>query len=126
MVFHHSNGVSRGWNAAFGENSASMAEVSATMPQPSPPIFASTSMSLGQNSLPGGMQQSYSMPPNMPPLSGATSSQMVSNSVDEPSFVTSNMWRESIANTYERGALKRGWEDQSTFFADPVQSKRAR
>ena len=44
----------------------------------------------------------------------------------EPSFVTSNMWRESIANTYERGQLKRGWDQQSSFLVDPVQSKRLR
>ena len=117
----------RGWNAAFGEHSASMAEVSATIAQQSPPLYAPTSLGMQSHSpLPGIVQANYTMPSSIPPLPRSNTSQIPTMSSSEPSFVTSNMWRESVANTYDRAPLKRGWDQQSSLLVDPMQSKRSR
>lgn len=125
------NKILRGWNAAFGENSASMAEVSATVSQQSPPIYHPTSLGnlnppyLSNNNL---QQQPYSIPPSIPPLPQQKNPVQMptSSTAGEPSFVTSSMWRDSLANTWDRSGLKRGWDTQDSYFGDPVQTKRSR
>ncbi|KAG8527142.1 uncharacterized protein KY384_008571 [Bacidia gigantensis] len=115
------------WNAAFGENSASMAEMSVTVSQQSPPLYHPTTLGI-QNHTPmnTAMPQHYSLTPEIPPLPRSNSNQFSTNTSGDPSFVTSNMWRDTIANTYDRSALKRGWDNQSSYLDDPVQTKRAR
>ena len=119
--------ICRGFNAAFGENSASMADVSATVAQQSPPLFQSASTYLQSHTpMNSGIPQPYSIPPSIPPLPRSDSNAHISASSGmEPSFVTSHMFRESIANTYDRSALKRGW-DQTSYLGDPMQAKRIR
>lgn len=117
----------RGWNAAFGENSASMAEISATVSQQSPPLYHPTSLGLPPQSAMGStVQQPYSIPPHIPPLPQQTPNQMSNGVSNEPSFVSPSMWRDSIASTWDRTGMKRGWDDQNSYFADSMPAKRTR
>lgn len=120
------------WNTAFGTPSAAMVSTTMSMPQQSSPdLYPPSSLSTHpvpslqpQQSYP---DQTYSVPPEVPSLSRVqTAPQLPAFTSPAPSFVTSSMWRDTVASTYDPRALKRGWDTDSPFFNDQVQVKRSR
>ena len=123
---------SSSWNAAFGTPTATMVSTTMSMPQQSSPdLYPPSSLSTHpipslqtQQSYP---EQTYSVPPEMPSLSRVqTAPQLPAFTSPAPSFVTSSMWRDTVASTYDSRALKRGWDTDSSFYNDQVQVKRSR
>lgn len=117
------------WNTAF-ETPPSVIDASNNSLAPhSPPLYAP--LSVGSNDLPplhdNMQQQHYSAASSMAPLSRVqpVSSQSSYTSAG-PSFVTSSMWRDTVANTYDPNGLKRRWDIGSSFLTDPAQAKRPR
>lgn len=105
-----------------------MAEITATVSQQSPPLYPPADMGMHNEAMLGnsGMHHPYAIPPEIPPLPHQNTSHLSSAGTTEPSFVSSSMWRDSIANAFDRSGLKRGWDDQNSYFTGAVPSKRAR
>ncbi|KAL8828983.1 MAG: hypothetical protein Q9170_006362 [Blastenia crenularia] len=118
------------WNTAFGTPASTISN-SMTGGQPSPPMYtpnsiASYDMSHVKESM-QQQQQQYPMPTTMAPMQQVQPSpQMPSYSNTTPSFVTPNMWRDTVANTYDPGGMKRRWESDSSHLIDIVSPKRVR
>ncbi|KAK4691218.1 hypothetical protein P7C71_g5734, partial [Lecanoromycetidae sp. Uapishka_2] len=119
------------WNTAFLSPAAASAAPSNSLPQQSPPIYPPSSMSSQpipslqhQQSYP---EQSYSSQSTAPSLSRVNTAPHISSySSPAPSFVTSSMWRDTVASTYDPGGLKRRYDSDSNFLLDTVQNKRTR
>lgn len=104
-----------------------MAEISATVSQQSPPLYHPTSLGMPTQSPMGqAVQQPYAIPPHIPPLPQTNTNPMPNGVNNEPSFVSPSMWRDSIASTWDRAGMKRGWDDQNSYFADSIPAKRTR
>lgn len=117
------------WTAAFGTSSSMLGATNHQLSEPSPPLYTPTSV--GSHDLPplhDAMQrQQYAVQSSMPPLSRIQSvPSQPSYTSAGPSFVTSSMWRDTVANTYDPGGLKRRWDMESNFLIEPVPSKRSR
>ena len=118
------------WNTAFGTPTSTMSASMNTNSHPSPPVY--TPSSVGSNDLSHisdsiqQQQQQYPMQSTMAPLPQVQPAPyMPSYAMTTPSFVTSSMWRETVANSYDPGD-KRRWDIESSFLADTVSPKRAR
>ena len=121
------------WSTAFGTSSGSSAipPASGSISQHSPPLYTSSAISTHpissiQSSIPQ-QQQSYPFTSSMPPLSRVqTAPQISPYTTPTPSFVTSSMWRDTVASTYDSAGLKRRWGggDDSSFLLDTTQTKR--
>ncbi|KAL2052535.1 hypothetical protein ABVK25_007095 [Lepraria finkii] len=120
------------WNTAFGLPATVMASATTPMPQQSsPPLFPPSSLSSAMSSLQTHQlypEQSFSMPSDIPSLSRVqTAPQQPAYASPAPSFVTPSMWRDTVASTYDPGALKRRhWDTDSDFVNNPGQVKRPR
>ncbi|KAL9581303.1 MAG: hypothetical protein Q9212_003979 [Teloschistes hypoglaucus] len=118
------------WNTAFGTPQTSI-QNSINSSQPSPPMYtppsvASYDMSHVTESM-QQQQQQFPMQTTMAPIQPVQPApQMPSYANPTPSFVTSSMWRDTVANTYDPGGQKRLWDLESSFLADTVAPKRAR
>lgn len=118
------------WNTAF-PTPASMINNNVNGSQPSPPIYtpnsvASHDMAHVSESM-QQQQQQYPMQSTMAPLQQVQPApQMSSYASTAPSFVTPNMWRDTVANTYDPGGMKRRWEMDSSHLIDIVSPKRVR
>ncbi|KAL8802397.1 MAG: hypothetical protein Q9200_006590 [Gallowayella weberi] len=121
------------WNTAFGTPSAAI-QNSMMHSQPSPPIY--TPNSIGSYDMPHvnesmqQQQQQYPMQSTMAPLQQVQPApQMPHYGTPAPSFVTSSMWRDTVASTYDPGGMKRRWEAEDSFLngvIDTVSPKRVR
>lgn len=123
------------WNTAFGGASAAIPAISSSIAQQSPPPYTPSSMTSQttpslQKSMPQ-QQHSYPITSTVPTLSRQQNSSQLpgytTHIPSTPSFVTSSMWRDTVASTYDPGVLKRRWNgggDDSNFPLDNVQSKR--
>lgn len=102
--------------------------------QPSPPIY--TPNSIGSYDMPHvnesmhQQQQQYPMQSTMAPLQQVQPApQMPQYATPAPSFVTSSMWRDTVASTYDPGGMKRRWDAEDSFLngvIDSVSPKRVR
>ncbi|KAL9599668.1 MAG: hypothetical protein Q9219_003656 [cf. Caloplaca sp. 3 TL-2023] len=118
------------WNTAFG-TPASTVSNSLNSGQPSPPMYTPNSVASHDmahvNESVRQQQQQYPMQSTMAPLQQIQPSpQMPSYASTSPSFVTSSMWRDTVANTYDPGGMKRRWEMDSSHLIDIVSPKRVR
>lgn len=118
------------WTTAFG-TPASMISNTMNVGQPSPPMYtpnsvashdlAHVSESMQQQ------QQQYPMQTTMAPLQQVQPSPpMPAYGGTTPSFVTPNMWRDTVASTYDAGGMKRRWEMDSSHLIEIVSPKRVR
>lgn len=107
------------WNTAFGTPTST---ATSSVPQPSPPLFPPTStMSHDISNYQDTMQQQqqYGIPssvasvPQVQPVS-----QMPSYNAMAPNFVTSSMWRDTVASTYDTGGNKRSWDTEPPYLVD--------
>lgn len=126
------NKLNSQWNTAFGPPNGLVSPRTVPMPQPSPPLY--TSSTIGSHELPPlhdamqpQTQQQYSVQSSIAPIptipeAPAVMSQPSYNS-PSPSFVTSSMWRDTVANTYDPGGHKRRWEVDTNFLVDLTQPK---
>lgn len=126
------NKLNSQWNTAFGTSNDLVSTRTIPMPQPSPPLY--TSSAIGSHELPPThdamqrqTQQQYSVQSSIAPIpvipeASAVMSQP-SYTSPSPSFVTSRMWRDTVANTYDPGGLKRRWEVETNFLVDLTQPK---
>lgn len=119
------NKVNSQWNTAFGTSNDLVSTSTLPVPQPSPPLY--TSSAIGSHELPPlhdtmqrPTQQQYSVQSSIE--APAVMSQP-SYSSPSPSFVTSSMWRDTVANTYDPGGHKRRWEVETNFLVDITQAK---
>lgn len=118
------------WNTAFGTSQTNTQNMMNSS-QPSPPVYtppsvASYDMSHVTESM-QQQQQQFPMQSTMAPIQPVQPApQMPSYANPTPSFVTSSMWRDTVANTYDPGGTKRLWDLESSFLADTVAPKRAR
>lgn len=117
------------WTTAFDTPASMIGANSTQLSEPSPPLY--TPVSVGSHDLPpphdAMQQQQYPIQSSMPPLSRVQSvPSQPSYTSAGPSFVTSSMWRDTVANTYDPGGLKRRWDMESTFLIEPVPTKRTR
>lgn len=123
------NKSSSQWNTAFETPPSIIDANNSSLPQSSPPLYTPSSMGSSDLSLlhDSMQQQQYSPASSMAPLSQIqpTSSQPSYTSAGH-SFVTSSMWRDTVASTYDPNGLKRRWDIESSFLIDPVQQKRPR
>lgn len=127
------NKLNSQWNTAFGTSNGLVSTGTVTMPQPSPPLY--TSSAIGSHELPPlhdvmqrQTQQQYSVQSSTAPISAIPEAPAVisqpSYTSQSPSFVTSSMWRETVANTYDPGGHKRRWEaETNNFLVDLTQPK---
>ncbi|KAI4207254.1 MAG: hypothetical protein LQ348_000639 [Seirophora lacunosa] len=120
-------GIFDQWNTAF-PTPASMMSNTMNGSQPSPPIYtpnsiASQDMAHVNESI-QQQQQQYPMQCTMPPLQQVQPSPSYPSTA--PSFVTPNMWRDTVANTYDPGGMKRRWEMDSSHLIEIVSPKRVR
>ncbi|KAL9003934.1 MAG: hypothetical protein Q9188_003228 [Gyalolechia gomerana] len=118
------------WDNAFGTPASTISN-SINGGQPSPPMY--TPNSVASHDVPHisesmqQQQQQYPMQSTMAPLQQVQPSpQMPSFASTAPSFVTSSMWRDTVANTYDPGGMKRRWETDSSHLIDIVSPKRVR
>ena len=116
------------WTTAF-ETPSSIVNVSSNLAQSSSPLYTPTA--LGSHDLPplndAMQQQQYSASLSMAPLSRMQSVlPQPSYTSAGPSFVTSSMWRDTVASTFDPEGLKRRCDMESSFLIDPVQQKRSR
>ncbi len=117
------------WNAAFGIDARTV-----TVPQPSPPLYTPSSigshdLSPLHDTIQQQQGQHYPVRSSITPISQpqtvpATSQPSYTSA--GPSFVTSSMWRDTVANTYDPGGHKRRWDMEAIFLVDPPQSKGSR
>lgn len=124
------NKLNSQWNTAFGTSNDLVSTRPVSVPQPSPPLY--TSSAIGSHALPHlhdvamqrPTQQQYSSITPIPaiPEAPAVMSQP-SYTSPSPSFVTSSMWRDTVANTYDPGGHKRRWEVETNFLVDLTQPK---
>ena len=122
------------WHTAFGTPTNSFTD--ASVPQPSPPMITPTSISshdftqFSGDTLPSQQPATaqYNMTPTTSPAMLHTHSMpsVPSYSVTSPSFVTSSMWRDTVASTFNSGGTKRGWDVDPPYIAEPFSNKRAR
>lgn len=125
------------WNTAFGTSGLDSTRT-VPMPQPSPPLY--TSSAIGSHELPPlhdamqrQTQQQYSVQSSIAPIPAIPAIPAIpeapavmsqpSYTSPSPSFVTSSMWRETVANTYDPGGHKRRWEVETNFLVDLTQPK---
>lgn len=125
----HANANDSQWNNVFGPAAAPTSQTNLAMPQQSPPIYPPSTSSQMPHTL-YLPQHSYPLQSNMPSLSRhQTAPQLPVYPAPAPSFVTSSMWRDTVASTYDPAGNKRRWdmEENGTFHMDnPVQKKRSR
>ena len=69
-------------------------------------------------------QHQYSMPTTMAsiPQVQPVTTQMPTYDPTGPNFVTSSMWRDTVASTYDPGGNKRRWDVDSSYLVDPAQA----
>lgn len=118
------------WNTAF-PTPASMISNTMNGSQPSPPMYTPNSVASHDmayvNECMQQQQQQYPMQSTMAPLQQVQPApEMPSCSTTEPLFVTSNMWRDTVASTYGAGGMKRQREMDSSHLIDIVSPKRIR
>ena len=113
------------WTTAFGTPTST---TTSSMPQPSPPLFTPAPMishDLPNFQDPIQQQQQYSIPPSvtsMPQVQPV--SQIPRHSSIAPNFVTSSMWRDTVASTYDTGGNKRSWDTEPPYLVDSGQSNK--
>ncbi|KAL8766939.1 MAG: hypothetical protein Q9209_006420 [Squamulea sp. 1 TL-2023] len=124
------------WNTAFGTPANTIQNSSVIHNQPSPPIY--TPNSIGSYDMPHvnesiqQQQQQYPMQSTMAPLQQCQPAPQIpqyANTTPTPSFVTSSMWRDTVASTYDPGGIKRRWDAEDSFLngvIDTVSPKRVR
>ncbi|KAL8753108.1 MAG: hypothetical protein Q9199_005279 [Rusavskia elegans] len=124
------------WNTAFPTPASTMQNGSMIHNQPSPPIY--TPNSIGSYDMPHvnesiqQQQQQYPMQSTMAPLQlcqPAPQMPQHATTTPTPSFVTSSMWRDTVASTYDPGGMKRRWDAEDSFLSgviDTVSPKRIR
>ncbi|CAL8575136.1 hypothetical protein XPA_001078 [Xanthoria parietina] len=124
------------WNTAFPTPASTMQNGSMIHSQPSPPIY--TPNSIGSYDMPHvnesiqQQQQQYPMQSTMAPLQQcqpALQMPQYATTTPTPSFVTSSMWRDTVASTYDPGGMKRRWDAEDSFLSgviDTVSPKRIR
>lgn len=124
----HADSSNSQWNNAFGPGAASTSPNNLSLPQHSPPIYTPPSSQQPQSYY--QQPASYPVHSSVPSLSRhQTAPQLPAHTVPTPSFVTSSMWRDTVASTYDPAANKRRWdlEENGTFQMDnPVLKKRSR
>ena len=119
------------WTNAFGTPYSVVGTSPNPISQPSTPLYTPTSIeSYDLPPLPDELQQQqsqYTVPPSIPPSSHMQHmpSRTTYTSAG-PSFVTSTMWQDTVASTYDSNVLKRRWDAVSHFLTDSVQPKRSR
>ncbi|KAL8732632.1 MAG: hypothetical protein Q9166_002607 [cf. Caloplaca sp. 2 TL-2023] len=121
------------WNTAFGTPATTTQNI-VNHSQPSPPIY--TPNSIASYDMPHvsesiqRQQQQYPMQSTMAPLPQVQPApQMPQYATPTPSFVTSSMWRDTVASTYDPGGMKRRWDAEDSFLngvIDTVSPKRVR
>ncbi|KAF6233432.1 hypothetical protein HO173_008364 [Letharia columbiana] len=117
------------WNNAFGPAADSTVQSNISIPQQSPQMYTPSSSSQPSHTF---YQQpaSYPVHSSMPSLSRhQTAPQLPVYTAPAPSFVTSSMWRDTVASTYDPAGNKRRWdlEENGTFQMDnPIQKKRSK
>lgn len=118
------------WNTAFEVPSSVVDATNSSLPQISPPLYPSSTIKSNDiTPLNDAMQQQqqYSVTSGISSLPRAQpTSSHTSYTSAGPSFVTSSMWRDTVASTFDPNALKRRWDLESSFIIDPAQSKRPR
>lgn len=126
------NKVNSQWNTAFGTSNDLVSTRTVPVPQPSPPLYTSSAIrSHEQTPLHDAMQrptqQQYSVQSSIAPIPAMPEAPAVmsqpSYTSPSPSFVTSSMWRDTVANTYDPGGHKRRWEVETNFLVDLTQPK---
>lgn len=126
------NKLNSQWNTAFGTPNSLVNTRAVPMPQPSPPLY--TSSTIGSHELPPVQdamqrptQEQYSVQSSIAPIPAIPEAPAVmsqpSYTSPSPSFVTSSMWRDTVANTYDPGGHKRRWEVETNFLVDLTQPK---
>lgn len=117
------------WNTAFGPTATVNANPN-PMPQPSPPLYTPSSMVSHDLSTyhDPPQQQQYTVPSSMAPVPQVQSvTQLPSyNSTipTAPNFVTSTMWRDTVASTFDAAGSKRRWDMDSSYLVDGAQSNK--
>lgn len=121
----HTNSSSQ-WNTAFGTPGSTAAANS--LSQPSPPLYTPSSMmsqDLAGYQDPSQQQPQFTMPTTMSSITQMQPvSQMPNYNSLAPNFVTSSMWRDTVASTYDTGSNKRRWDMDSSYFGDSSQSSK--
>ena len=124
------------WNTAFPTHTNAAQSNSMIYNQPSPPIY--TPSSIGSYDMPHvnesiqQQQQQFPMQSTMAPLQQcqpAPQMPQYPTTTPTPSFVTSSMWRDTVASTYDPGGMKRRWDAEDSFLSgviDTVSPKRVR
>ncbi|KAL8922031.1 MAG: hypothetical protein Q9172_003747 [Xanthocarpia lactea] len=124
------------WNTAFGTPASAVQSSRVIHNQPSPPIY--TPNSIGSYDMPHvnesiqQQQQQYPMQSTMAPLPQCQPAPQMPQypiTAPAPSFVTSSMWRDTVASTYDPGGMKRRWDAEDSFLngvIDTVSPKRVR
>ncbi|KAL8779398.1 MAG: hypothetical protein Q9213_006966 [Squamulea squamosa] len=124
------------WNTAFGTPATAIQNSGVIQNQPSPPIY--TPNSVGSYDMPHvnesiqQQQQQYPMQSTMAPLQQCQPAPQIpqyATTTPTPSFVTSSMWRDTVASTYDPGGIKRRWDAEDSFLngvIDTVSPKRVR
>ncbi|KAI4086898.1 MAG: hypothetical protein LQ339_008984 [Xanthoria mediterranea] len=124
------------WDTAFPTPASTMQNGSMIHSQPSPPIY--TPNSIGSYDMPHvneslqQQQQQYPMQSTMAPLQQcqpALQMPQYATTTPTPSFVTSSMWRDTVASTFDPGGMKRRWDAEDSFLSgviDTVSPKRIR
>jgi hypothetical protein len=123
------------WSTAFGAASGAMPSASTSIPQLSPPLYPPPSSTPQTTS---SLQRSVQQQPQSYPLTSTVPSLVRHQTAPQlpafaahvpptPSFVTSSMWRDTVASTYDPGASKRRWDgggDAFDFLLNNAQPKR--
>ncbi|KAI4235461.1 MAG: hypothetical protein LQ349_003151 [Xanthoria aureola] len=124
------------WDTAFPTPASTIQNGSMIHSQPSPPIY--TPNSIGSYDMPHvnesiqQQQQQYPMQSTMAPLQQcqpALQMPQYATTTPTPSFVTSSMWRDTVASTFDPGGMKRRWDAEDSFLSgviDTVSPKRIR
>ena len=122
------------WHTAFGTPTSTFADTS--VPQPSPPMITPTSISSNDftpfhgDAVPSQQQSNPQFGMNTTQIPSAIHTRSLSSvpsyDITSPSFVTSSMWRDTVASTFNSGGTKRGWDADPPYIAEPLSNKRVR
>ena len=80
-----------------------MSDLDETVGHPQPPPQAQ----------PQAPNEQYTIPAGIPPMASVNAMPQATLTNTAPTFVTSSMWRDTVADTYDPGRLKRQWEQDS-------------
>ena len=125
----YANAYCSQWTTAFGTPASMIGANANVLPQHSPPLYppsSATSHPLPPVNDPISPNQHRQYSVNTNATHGPSETIQASYPSVDPSFVTSTMWRDTVASTFDPHGLKRRWDVESPFVVEPVQQKRAK